>query len=681
MAAQTHTTSTWGFQVATAFLTRFKAEAGPTTPRTSRGAEQSGVRGMPHISALDGVRAIAVIGVLLYHADVPWMPAGFLGVDVFFVLSGFLITSIVMTELGRTSRLDFKYFYLRRARRLLPAVFLVLGFSAILGALIATDAAAALRRDIPGALLYVTNWVYVFTDQSYFEISGRPPMLQHLWSLAVEEQFYLIWPAVVFFAYRRGGRGMVRRWALRGALISTALMVLLSLFGGYPQPNDASRVYFGTDAHAMALLIGAALACAWIPQRLRTTLPAGAKATINAIGAASIGLIVLVMMTSHSNSAWLYRGGFGIFAVLVAVMIAAVTHPVSVVGRLLGRQPMKYIGERSYGLYLWHWPIFLVLRPGLDVPLEGAANFLLRMGLTFGAAELSYRYVEMPVRNGALRDAWPRARARLKDFRDPSTRRILAGLAAGLVFASIVGVRLWTIPDETPDYLSGQQDISAIDMGSESGAVDRSRGSQSDGANSQVGDAEPPLSDSIKTGGQGTFKPGIVAVGDSVMLGAQGGLRTSFGKISIDASVARQAGDMLGRLRALRDAGALRETVILHTGTNGYIEKDQLSQMLKILAPAKRIVVVNVHVSRVWNDPNNELLAEIVKTTPNAVLADWDARASSDRELTVTDGAHPTQSGVKAYADTIQRALSTLKSAQSSVAAGTASIAASPDDQ
>lgn len=625
----------------------------PTQPVPDNPQPGHGSRGFGYIPGLDGIRAIAVLAVLLYHADVPWMPGGFLGVDMFFVLSGFLITSIVLTEIEKTGRLNFKRFYIHRARRLLPALFAVLAFSALLAAVFAPDAMAALRRDIPAAFFYATNWVYVAADQSYFDLTGRPPLLQHLWSLAVEEQFYLIWPAVAVFAFRGGGRGRVREWAIIGALASTLIMVVLSLLGGYPQPNDGSRVYFGTDSHAMGLLIGAALATVWVPAKLSTKLTVGARGLIDLSGFAALGLTVLVMMTSHSNASWLYWGGFLVFAVLVAVLIAATSHPASMLGRALSVQPLKWIGQRSYGLYLWHWPVFMVLRPGLDVPFDGLADFILRMAVTFGLAELSYRYIEMPIRRGELKVKWQQFRGLSKSDREPVLKRAAIVAAAAVLVTGFVGFRMATIPAEEPDYLNGLTSLSALDG---------SQGAAADGQAPTAG--QPQLSGTVTAPGTTTVKPGILAIGESVMLGAQGGLKDTFKKVSIDAAVGRQAADIEARAAELAAAGALRETVILHTGSNGYIERSQLKQTLQALAPAQRIVVVNVDVPREWQDPNNELIAELVAQTPNAVLADWHARAQLEGDVHVKDGIHLTEAGVAAYSDTINQALVQIQAAQ-----------------
>ena len=633
------------------------ADTAQTSAAATSGRLRGGRRGLPYLPALDGVRAIAVLAVMFYHADVPWLPGGFLGVDIFFVLSGFLITSLILTELERSDRLSFRNFYVRRARRLLPALVLVLAGAAFIGAFLATDAAAALRRDIPAALTYVTNWAYVFADLSYFDVIGRPPLLQHLWSLAVEEQFYLIWPAVVYLAFRRGQRSSVRspretvrRWAMIGALGSTGIMIVLSLMGGYPEPNDGSRAYFGTDAHAMGLLIGAALATFWLPQYVRKTVNS-AKYVINATAAVTLLLLLWIMMGTHSTSAWLYRGGFLVFAVLVAIMLVAVTHPESALGRVLGRQPFRYIGERSYGLYLWHWPVFLILRPGLDVPLEGFANLVLRFAVTFGLAELSYRYVETPIRRDGFKATWARVRQALTPSANPRARTYLAVVAALGLLATLMTFRVVTIPEEQADYLGGATEVSALPA-----------------EPADPHKVDPVTGEIVANDQAAALKPGVLAIGESVMLGARTGLSDRIKSTSVDAAVGRQAADVLSRIRQLKAAGAFRETVVLHVGSNGYVTKEQMDSIMKEFSGVPRLVLVNVSVPRVWQDPNNALIEEAVRTHPNTILADWHTVGSEGSGLKVSDGVHLTTKGIKDYSKTIKDAIVSITEAQEALA-------------
>lgn len=615
-------------------------------------------KSLGYMPGLDGLRAIAVLGVLLYHAGLTWMPGGFLGVDLFFVLSGFLITSLVLGELGNTGRLDFKKFYIRRARRLLPAMLLTLVFAALIAATIAPDAASAVRRDIPAAFFYVTNWVYVFADVSYFEAIGRPPLLQHLWSLAVEEQFYLIWPAVVFFAFRRGRSVLVRRVAVIGAVGSTALMVIMSLANSYPVPNDGSAAYFNTFAHMMGLMVGAGLATFWHPSRIRADVSGTARLLIDAVAVLALVLTIGAFVVFDDFSSFLYRGGFLVFSVLVGLLVAMVTHPASRVGLLLGRQPMRYIGERSYGLYLYHWPVFLILRPGIDTPLTGLANVVLQFAVTFAIAELSYRYVELPIRHGALGRWWKRIRS--TPVREAAVRyaQVATALAVVVLIGFFLTGRLASNAADSeaiPDYLDGATEISALDQ----------LPGQTDTPNPSEGTTQTPSPSPSAEQSQAPAKPtkwskGKTAVGESVMLGARSGLFDAYKGLRMDASVSRQATDFPPIIRSLQANGALAETVIVHTGSNGYIERETLVEIMELLKDRERVVIVNAHVPRRWSDPNNELIDKVVSRYDNAVVADWDALAGKNRDYLVADGVHLTGSGIDAYAKLVDQAVASF---------------------
>ncbi len=596
-----------------------------------------------YLPALDGLRAVAVLGVLLYHADVSWMPGGFLGVDVFFVLSGYLITTLLLEASARMGRPDLKRFYIRRARRLLPAMLAVLIGSTVLVLTIAPDEAGNQQRDLPAALTYVTNWVYVFTDQSYFEATGRPPMLQHLWSLAVEEQFYLIWPWVFIFAWRLGGTARVRRFAGIGALVSTMWMALLSVMHGYPTAADPSRAYFGTDAHAMGILTGAALATLWIPRLARTDILPGARRVVDASGVLTLLLVLVVFWQTSFDSWLLYRGGFLALSVLVAALIVAVTHPASRVGLLLGTAPLRYLGTRSYGIYLWHWPIFLVTRPGLDVPLTGFANLMLRLGLTIGVAELSYRYLEDPVRRLGFAGSWHALADRLAVgpwiLPTLARRPLILVTALGVILLAMT-LRLYALPSSA-DSLHGVTSMSA-DQG------------PPDAAAAPEQPAAP------------VTQPGYLGLGESVMLGASGALTQTFPGIAIDAAVGSQETDIQARVKALSAQGQLPSQVILHTGTNGPIAAKSLRTILATLQEAEvtQVVVVNNSVPRRYQDPNNSIFVSVVPEFANAILVDWHAAVLADPSLVNADGVHPSGVGVVAYANLIKQGFADLAASQ-----------------
>jgi len=620
---------------------------------------------MGYLPGLDGIRALAVLGVMLYHADLSWMPGGFLGVDVFFVLSGFLITSLLLEEFARSGRIDFKRFYIRRARRLLPALLLML---AVVGAAVAffyRDAAAAFRADAIASLFYVNNWWYIIADQSYFEFIGRPPLLKHLWSLAIEEQFYLIWPVLVLILLKFGKTKAVRWTALLGAVASTVWMAILSISNGFPELADPSRAYFGTDSHIMGLLIGAALATVWRPGQLSTRLALGAKALITAVGVASLLTVVWIFWQVGEFSGWLYRGGFLLFAVLVAVLVATAAHPGAPFGRALGTQPWRYIGQRSYGLYLWHWPVFMVTRPDLDIGMDGIPNLILRFGLTFGLAELSYRYVEMPIRRGAIKTFISEWRSSPPEEKSHLTQRVLVGSGVSIAAIALVGAGLATAPTAdqqlAPDVAAaiGIDDggptsilIDATPRPTEAATPSPTPTPTSTDSNAP---SPTPTNQSATTAPAQNANGVLTAIGDSVLLGVAPHLQDKVKKSAVDAEVSRQASGVLDRVRALAAADLLAPTVVLHTGTNGIVTEGQLREMLDLLADRERVVVVNVNVPRRWTDPNNEVIADVIGDYPNAVLADWAAVSAGRADYFVSDGVHPTWEGTKAFVKEIRR--------------------------
>ncbi|HET8971505.1 MAG TPA: acyltransferase family protein [Candidatus Nanopelagicales bacterium] len=629
-------------------------------------------RSLTYAPGLDGVRAIAVLAVLLFHGDVSWLQGGFLGVDIFFVLSGFLITSLLLKELRLTDRVDFRRFYLHRARRLLPALGVVLVGAAVLALTIAPDAAERLRGDIVASMFYVTNWWYVVHDLSYFEAIGRPPLLQHLWTLAIEEQFYLIWPLIAFGLFRWGGRMRVASVALIAALASTVAMTWISISTDAPGTADVSRIYFGTDTHAMGLLLGAAFAAVWRMDQLPHRIGAPAQRILTGVGVAGlVGVLAFVLLVRY-DTVWLYRGGFLVLAVLTLMLIAAAVHPALRFGPALGWTPLRYLGTRSYGLYLYHWPIFLVLRPGIDVPWDGFPVLVLRLAVTLAVAELSYRFVEVPVRRGALGRLWKawgewRSRSGLQAWSVAATAMVTAGLVVGLLSTGLSSAP----PASAVNGLGGLTSIGAEDLSTEpplpSPDVKKTPppdDGEGDGADpsGNGGVTKPPK----KVNTRKNFPPGtgpdltgdpVTAVGDSVLLGAHYAVERVLPEVTIDAAVSRQFGSVAARILARQKAGRLAPVLVIHTGTNGEIPADQLAALLDELSEETRVVLVNTHVPRPWGDDSNAALAAAAQKYPNVVLADWAGASDGHREYFVEDGVHLTQPGGRAYSAVIAQAL------------------------
>ncbi|SDT59870.1 acyltransferase family protein [Actinoplanes derwentensis] len=390
------------------------------------------------IRGLDGIRALSVAAVLAYHVGTAGgptvLPGGFLGVDVFFVVSGFLITSLLFGEAAKHGRISLRQFYIRRARRLLPASYLLLITVALLGPTLVPDQVQRLKGDIVAAVAYGTNWWLLHQNGSYFATdSEKAPLLNHLWSLAVEEQFYLIWPLFVILLWRT-------RWTLLGvtlALITGSTLLATYLYNPF---TDPSRVYFGTDTRAAAPLVGAALAIALRPWLWgQTDSPARGRA-INLTAAAGVTAVVTLIALMRDDADFLYQGGFLLVAIAAGALVVGVSHPSSRLGAALDARPLRWLGERSYGIYLWHWPIFVLLPAGGGI--TGWCWAVVKIGISIAVAALSYRLVEQPIRHGLPKDFSQRDQASRRAVR----LRIAASVLIPLLAAGVAVVRLNDAP-------------------------------------------------------------------------------------------------------------------------------------------------------------------------------------------------------------------------------------------
>ncbi|HLL97734.1 MAG TPA: acyltransferase family protein [Rubrobacteraceae bacterium] len=659
---------------------------------------------------LDGLRALAVIAVLLYHAGLPWIPGGFLGVEVFFVISGYLITALLLTEWRTKGSVDVKAFWMRRARRLLPALYLLIVATLAYAVVFLPGEVAGLRGDVLAALGYVTNWYLVLGQESYFEAVGRPSLLKHLWSLAVEEQFYLLWPLVFWFGVSFGAtRWRTRRVlvvALGGTAISVALMAALFVPG-----VDPSRLYYGTDTRAAGLLIGAALAIVWTPELRQTRSRSRSCPTVrgfrqdraqgrfrrrwrwmaprllDALSLAALGTLVFLCLSLGEFDAPLYRGGLATVSLATAALIMALSHPQTRLGSaLLGWAPLRWIGERSYGIYLWHWPVFMITRPQLDIPFEGLALLALRLAVTLVLAELSYRFVEMPVRRGALGRAWISLHESRGLKRWDLGVRYAGIVVPAVAVCAVLGMAVgYAEAPETPSYLStktvhiearnltSEPDKNAEETNSLTGApanepestateqeaasATRASGKEAraraHGPNTKKR-GKAPATDPFDRAPKGT----VAAVGDSAMLGAVDVLQQEIPNLTIiDAHGSRQAPEAIGVLRQLRVSGELGDVVIVHIGNNGFFAAEQVDEMMGVLSGVRKVLVVNVTVPDDYSwAPNDEVLADGVRRYPNrAVLVDWYAASAGHPEY-FWDGIHLTPQGARAYADLIAAA-------------------------
>ena len=391
---------------------------------------------------LDGLRAIAVLAVIAYHLNFGWASGGLLGVGIFFTLSGYLITDILLTQWD-DKRLRLGDFWLRRARRLLPALFLMLIVVTVWVAIADHSKLSELRGEVASAAVYVNNWWQISQHMSYFARFGPPSPLGHLWSLAVEEQFYLIWPWLLLAGVhivrerRRPIRIRPRLAAVTLVLAAASAIEMAVLF----HPSfDATRIYDGTDTRAFGLLFGAALAMVWPSRELTTRVGPSARSILDWVGIAGLIAIGLLIWRTNQYSPFLYHGGIVLLSIATVFVIASAAHPVSRVGRAMGWEPLRWIGVRSYAIYLWHEPIIVLTTPAFGRATD-PVRAALQVGATFAIAALSWRYVEDPIRRGALKRIW--AQARSAHWRPRALpQQLQVGLAASVLVLVLVGVAL-----------------------------------------------------------------------------------------------------------------------------------------------------------------------------------------------------------------------------------------------
>ncbi|MEN0128658.1 MAG: acyltransferase family protein [Brevundimonas sp.] len=640
-------------------------------PRGSVGADGSSGEGAPgprgagassdadrpgrsaRIPGLDGLRAIAVAAVIAYHLFPGALPGGFLGVDVFFVVSGFLITTLLLREVRDGGRLQLSRFWARRARRLIPALVVVLVVSIPAAALADRDLLVGIGRQVVGALTFSTNWLAISAGSSYFDAT-QPELFQTFWSLAIEEQFYLVWPlllAVLLAACPARARAWV---AFGGALASALLMAVL-----YHPGDDPTRVYYGTTTHAFGLLLGASAAFAWagrgesVPRARRTWW----------FGPAALVLLGAMAMVLNAESAFAYRGGIFLASLLALVAVACCAVPVAgrvnprdggrapVFVRTLEARPLVWVGERSYGLYLWHWPVILVLAAAAgDAP--GSSSWwrtaVAALAVTVVASWASYRWIETPVRRLGAHEVTRRVAASLRGpTRGP---RLVAGLVVLVVLGAAVCVA--TAPTQSQAQASVQAAQREIDE-----------------RNARVAKA-PKVKATAKPAngvtGLGTAVTGdeVVAFGDSVLSAAAPTLYDTFPGIRIDAKPIRKWIDAAPIIEKAAAAGELRPVVVLNFGTNGGFQFKgstvAFNRILAAIGPNRQVLVVTINGISHWVPDANAKLRALAARHPNVTVADWRTYATHHAGMLHADRTHPTMAGVVAFATVLRSAFDEL---------------------
>jgi peptidoglycan/LPS O-acetylase OafA/YrhL len=594
------------------------------------------------LAGLDGLRAVAVTLVVLFHLGAGVLPGGYIGVDVFFPISGFLITALLLRERDVAGAVDIARFWRRRVRRLLPALALVVLVCSAAAFVLGGDVLVGLGRQVLGASTFSYNWLAIADGTSYLDAT-TPELLRNLWSLAVEEQFYLVWPLLLVALWLVPSRRFRLGFVVAVAVASAVFMAVLAA-----DSASTTRAYYGTDSHSFGLALGAALAIArheWpgfaVPETRRGRVLGGL------LGLVAIGGLVAIALTMPAESATTYQGGLARVAALSVVAIAMATVPGGLLGRALDVQPLRWIGQRSYGIYLWHWPVFVLV--GAAAPAgERSPEALWTMGaialaITLVASALSYRFVELPVRRQGFRASlrvftmqWRRDRWGLR--RGAAARATVVTVAFVAVASLSVGA-LATAPGDG---------LAEARIRAGAAAIAAAEARENAPTPTPTADAAP----SLPRGDQ------MVAIGDSVMLAVAPELTAAFPGIVIDAVVSRQMSAAPAIVQQMVDAKAMRRYLVIGLGTNGSISADTLREVKSIVGRKTQIVLVNVQAPRGWTPGNNEILAGYADQARSVELADWHTAIQPRLDLLARDQIHaggPTGGGI--YVDALSAAL------------------------
>lgn len=576
------------------------------------------VRGIRYIPAIDGLRAVAVIAVMLYHLEYSWIPGGFLGVDLFFVISGYVITRLLLDSIARSGGLDLRAFYKARIRRLFPPlVFMILITSIYIG-IWAPETMRRFMSDSPFALLGGMNWWLVFRHTDYFESIARPALLQHTWSLGVEAQFYLIWPVILLLILRYFGKNKIPGVALCIAAVSGFTLLVVSFKVDASNASQTSHVYFGTDTHSIGLFLGSALAVSWIPQNLKENVTKRAQDFIDGIGVFGFIGMIATFLFINEGDATLYKLAFPLAGIFGCAIITSIVHPASRFAPILSSKTAVWIGERSYAIYLWHWVVFQVTRPAVDLEGSTWALTLLRVLIVLALADISLRLIELPIRSGLVEYWFKGMKYRTKRVQIRQKISVVIGFLLTAMTISILSTYAIHKSDDAMNIVKAQLN-----------------------APTEISETKPLANQS----------PGLWVTGDSVILGIRHELDARIPIALINARVGRQAPELI-QVMSHDKLSMKNSIVIFNLGNNNKLSATQVIAIFSEVENQPKIIVVNTAVPRDWRTANNELIALYAKQF-GAILIDWNAISTGHPDYFAPDGVHLVPQGVRAYVDAI----------------------------
>ena len=603
-----------------------------------------------YLPSIDSLRALAVLAVIIYHVDVNYLPGGFLGVDLFFVLSGYLISSLIIKEYRKTGSINLYNFYLRRARRLLPAVYFMITVGIILMVMFNEVLLKKSHLDAIFGYIYSSNWWYIFHKLDYFDTFGSQSPFKHLWSLAIEEQFYMIFP-LLFLLINSKKKGKDGTYKLSKSflyivlgLIFVSLVTYILLF----DINNISRIYFGTDTRAFSLLVGVVGAILYPMDKLNTKITPQENIVYSVVSLISISALITIMIYTSEYNTLLYRGGFLLVAILGIIIIISSGKQHTIMAKLLSFKPVVFIGKISYSLYLWHFPILVLTTPVSEIGNPNNFYVILRVILTFIVAIISYVFVERPIRKLGFKNYVSIIYKKIV-IKSKKTKKIVASIAVIVSLLFVMGILGKSVP-----YLSTAF-VKEVESNKESQFVNKGDNNKE---NNQNQDNKKDENKDDKNDNNNTEKKysSVVVIGDSLTVDIGEKFQEIYPGAVIDGKIGRQLYVAVDEAKGYSQYNNENSAIIFQLGTNGPFTESQIEDLLKVFDKAD-IYFVNIKVPRAWEKTVNTALQEAKEKHANVNIIDWYSVANSGKDLFEPDRVHLNLTGVAEMVTLIQKNL------------------------
>ena len=609
-----------------------------------------------YLPSIDSLRALAVLAVIIYHVDVNYLPGGFLGVDLFFVLSGYLISSLIIKEFRKTGTVNLYNFYIRRARRLLPAVYFMITVGLVVMVLFNEVLLRKSHLDAIFGYIYSSNWWYIFHKLDYFDSFGAQSPFKHLWSLAIEEQFYMIFP-LLFLLVNGKKKSKDGTYKLNKNFLYVVLgLILVSLIAHILlfDINNISRIYFGTDTRAFSLLVGVVGAILYPMERLHSKVTPQQNMIYSVVSLASIATLITVMVYTSEYNTWLYRGGFLLVAILGLIVIISSGKQHTLMSKLLSFKPIVFIGKISYSLYLWHFPILVLTTPVSEIGNPNIFFVILRIVLTFAVAIVSYVFVETPIRKLGFKNYINVIFKKLKK-RPRKSRKVYAGIVGLVSVLFLMGIFGKSVPFISTAFVKEMETNKETQFVNNGNNKDNNKEKSSDSNKDNKDNKDKKDNKEDKNNSDKKYSS-VLVMGDSLTVDIGEKFQELYPGAVIDGKIGRQLYVAVEEARSYSKYNNENSAVIFQLGTNGPFTESQIEELVKEFDKAD-IYFVNIKVPRAWEKTVNAALKETQEKHSNVKIIDWYSVANSTKDLFEPDRVHLNQTGIAEMVTLIEKNL------------------------